>query len=60
MANAGNTSVNNSNKDNDYIIEISDDKDLQLERLVVLLYNVSNEEYTLYNKYRVIVDNIKS
>jgi hypothetical protein len=55
-----NISANNSNKDNDCIIKISNNKDLRLERSAVLLYNASNKEYTLYNKYKVIVDNIKS
>jgi hypothetical protein len=65
MANTGgigvnDISTNNSNKDNNYIIKTSNDKDLWLKRLVVPLHNISNKEYTLYNKYKVIVDNIKS
>jgi hypothetical protein len=65
MANAGSTgtddtSANNDNEDNNYIIKISNNKDLRLKRLAALLHNASNKEYTLRDKYRTIADNIKS
>jgi hypothetical protein len=60
MANAGSTGANNGDEDNDCIIKISDNEDLRLKRLAVSLRNASNKEYTLCDKYRAIVDDIKS
>jgi hypothetical protein len=57
---ANDTSTNNSDKDNDHIIKISNNKDLRLKRLVVPSCNTSNKEYTLHDEYKVIADDMKS
>jgi len=53
---AGDTGANNGNKDNNCIIETSDNKDLRLVKLIVQ----DTEEYTLCDEFRVIADNIKN
>jgi hypothetical protein len=56
MADTGNTNANNGDEDNDYIIEINNNENLQSIKSVAQ----DTKEYTLYNEFKVIADDMKN